>query len=237
MSKNIVILTGSGVSAESGIRTFRDQNGLWEDYKIEDVASPKGFAKDPELVHRFYNLRRRQLKDPSVQPNAAHIALARLEREWPGPFQIITQNVDDLHERAGSKKVLHMHGQLDRVICKSCNERMYWINDLSSKDACKFCGRCGFLRPDVIWFGETPYFLELIQQLVRDADAFVSVGTSGIVYPAAGLVKLAHDAFKIEVNTQKTNVSKSFDKRYVGPATQEVPNMVEYLLRNLGARC
>lgn len=228
--KNIVILTGAGISAESGIRTFRDQNGLWEDHRIEDVATPEAFARNPELVQRFYNLRRAQLKDPSVEPNPAHKALARLEEVWEGNFLLITQNVDDLHRRAGSKNLLHMHGRLDRVFCLYCDEHFDWTEDLSVNENCPRCGRRSGVRPDIVWFGEMPHHMDEIYEALEKADYFVSIGTSGNVYPAAGFVRLAWKALKIEINLKGTEVSPSFDENLIGPASTEVPKFVSDFL-------
>ncbi|MNL11507.1 NAD-dependent protein deacylase [compost metagenome] len=228
--KNIVILTGAGISAESGIRTFRDQNGLWEDHRIEDVATPEAFARNPELVQRFYNKRREQLKDPKVQPNAAHLALAELEKHWEGNFLLVTQNVDDLHRRAGSKNLLHMHGRLDQVFCIYCDEKFTWTEDLAIDHPCPSCNRRGGVRPDIVWFGEMPYHMEEIYEALEKADYFISIGTSGNVYPAAGFVQLAWKAKKYEINMKDTEISAAFNEHFVGPASTEVPKLVRELL-------
>ncbi|NUN06168.1 MAG: NAD-dependent deacylase [Bdellovibrio sp.] len=229
--KNIVILTGAGISAESGIRTFRDQNGLWEEHRIEDVATPEAFAQNPALVQRFYNLRRAQLKDPNLQPNAAHKALAQLEEIWEGNFLLVTQNVDNLHRRAGSKNLLHMHGRLDRIFCQFCDEKVDWTEDLLTQHPCPSCGRLG-MRPDIVWFGEMPYHMEEIYAALDKADYFISIGTSGQVYPAAGFVQLAWKAKKIEINMKDTGISAAFDSHLVGPATVEVPRFIQNFLTN-----
>jgi NAD-dependent deacetylase len=189
--RNLVVLTGAGVSAESGISTFRDAGGLWETHKFEDLASPEGFARDPVLVHRFYNLRRRQLA--VVRPNAAHVALAALERGWAGrgDFLLVTQNVDDLHERAGSRDVLHMHGELRKLRCAVCDAVNVWEVDAGVETACSVCGRAGAMRPDIVWFGEMPYHMERIGAALAGADVFCAIGTSGTVYPAAGFAAAA----------------------------------------------
>ena len=227
--KNIVILTGAGISAESGIRTFRDQDGLWEEHRIEDVATPEAFAQDPALVQRFYNLRRAQLKDPQVQPNAAHLALAKLEEIWEGHFLLVTQNVDNLHRRAGSKNLLHMHGRLDRIFCQFCQEKVEWTEDLLTQHPCSSCGRLG-MRPDIVWFGEMPYHMDEIYEALDKADYFISIGTSGNVYPAAGFVQLAWKAKKIEINMKDTGISAAFDSHFIGPATVEVPKFIQEFL-------
>lgn len=228
--KNIVILTGAGISAESGIRTFRDQDGLWEEHRIEDVATPEAFARDPALVQRFYNVRRAQLRDPKVRPNAAHAALAELEKQWEGNFLLVTQNVDNLHRRAGSQNLLHMHGRLDQVFCQACDERFIWVEDWKLDAACPECGRVGTVRPDIVWFGEMPYHMEEIYEALEKADFFISIGTSGNVYPAAGFVQLAWKARRIEINMKDTEISSAFAEHFVGPASVEVPKFVQLLL-------
>lgn len=228
--KNIVILTGAGISAESGIRTFRDQNGLWEEHRIEDVATPEAFHRDPALVQRFYNARRAQLKDPKIQPNAAHLALAEFEKHWEGDFLLVTQNVDNLHRRAGSQNLLHMHGRLDQVFCQSCEETSEWLEDLEVNEHCPFCGIRGALRPNIVWFGEMPHHMDEIYAALEGADIFISIGTSGNVYPAAGFVQLAWKARKIEMNVKDTEISSAFEERLVGPASVEVPKLVKLIL-------
>jgi len=184
MSPRIVILTGAGISAESGIPTFRDADGLWETHRFEDVASPEGFRRDPALVQRFYDLRRRDAQ--GVRPNPAHAALARLERALGEDVLIVTQNIDDLHEQAGSRNVLHMHGELLSALCSACGGRHHWTSDLSDSPPCPTCGQPA-LRPDVVWFGEIPYHVDEIADSVKNCAVFVVIGTSGNVYPAAGL--------------------------------------------------
>jgi NAD-dependent deacetylase len=230
--KNIVILTGAGISAESGIRTFRDQHGLWEEHRIEDVATPEAFARDPELVQRFYNLRRAQLKDANVLPNKAHEALARLESEWEGNFLLVTQNVDNLHRRAGSKNLLHMHGRLDRVFCQYCEEHWDYTENLAVDEVCVSCSRRGGVRPDIVWFGEMPYHMDEIYEALDKADYFVSIGTSGLVYPAAGFVQVAWKARKIEFNVKETGISPAFHEHHIGPATVEVERWVNEILND-----
>ncbi|QDK44717.1 NAD-dependent protein deacylase [Bdellovibrio sp. ZAP7] len=228
--KNIVILTGAGISAESGIRTFRDQDGLWEEHRIEDVATPEAFHRDPALVQRFYNARRSQLKDPKVVPNAAHFALAELEKAWEGEFLLVTQNVDNLHRKAGSQNLLHMHGRLDQIRCLSCEEVMLWEEDLEVNESCPQCGIKGALRPDIVWFGEMPHHMDEIYYALENADIFISIGTSGNVYPAAGFVQLAWKARKIEINVKDTEISRAFEEHLVGPASEEVPKLVKQIL-------
>ena len=227
--KNIVILTGAGISAESGIDTFRDAGGLWEQHRVEDVATPEGFARNPDLVQRFYDARRAAVQQ--VKPNAAHEALARLDREWPGELLIVTQNVDDLHERAGARRVLHMHGELLSALCARCETRHRWSEPLFDRPACPGCGEQA-LRPDVVWFGEMPYDMDRIYVALREADLFVSIGTSGAVYPAAGFVRDARElgAHTIELNLERSEGSHWFDEARQGPAGQLVPEWVDELL-------
>jgi NAD-dependent deacetylase len=228
---SLVILSGAGLSAESGVATFRGADGLWEGHRIEDVATPEAFKKQPELVHRFYNLRRAALK--TVEPNAAHHALVRLEREWPGPFLHITQNVDDLNERAGARKLLHMHGQLRQVRCMWCRVVLTWDGDLESSSVCPECARTGKLRPDIVWFGEMPYYIDEIMRALETVDIFLCIGTSGVVYPAAGFARLAsgHGCSRlIEMNLERTGISDHFTEQRHGLATVVVPALVGELL-------
>lgn len=231
--RNIVILTGAGISAESGIDTFRGGGGLWEQHRVEDVATPEAFARDPELVLRFYDMRRAAIQ--TKQPNAAHHALARLDREWPkkagGEVLIVTQNVDDLHERGGALNVLHMHGEHLNAWCTACDERHRWTEALIHRPPCPACGMRA-LRPDVVWFGEVPYRMEEIYQAVAGADLFVSIGTSGAVYPAAGLVRTARDLGMqtLELNLERSQGSAWFHETRLGAATEIVPAWVEELL-------
>jgi NAD-dependent deacetylase len=229
-SGSIVILTGAGISAESGLPTFRDKDGLWEGHRVEDVAGPAAFRRHPELVHRFYNLRRAALQ--TVEPNAAHLAIARLQRERPGGVTLITQNVDDLHERAGSTDVIHMHGELRRAKCERCGAGMEWLDEMETTTPCPRCGRSGGMRPDIVWFGEMPYRMDAIADALRHADLFAAIGTSGHVYPAAGFVSEARlaGARTVEINNAGTRVSGSFHEHFTGPATVEVPKWVESLL-------
>ncbi len=228
--ERIVILTGAGLSAESGLDTFRDKDGIWAKYDYRDVATPEGFAKDPVLVHQFYNMRRRELQ--KAKPNAAHKALARLERDHPGDVLIVTQNIDSLHEAAGSKNLIHMHGELFRVFCFHCNKKQPWKEDLSTEVACNICQASGTLRPDVVWFGETPYQMEGIISALMEADLFLSIGTSGNVYPAAGFVEGAREAgaHTVELNLEPSDGARKFHDAIHGPATEVVPAYVDQLL-------
>lgn len=226
---NIVILTGAGISAESGIRTFRASDGLWEGHRVEDVATPEAFIRNPALVHQFYNARRAQLKE--VRPNAAHQALARLQQEHNGTVTLITQNVDDLHERAGSS-VIHMHGELLKIRCTHCLAVHHWTEDCTPDDICPTCGHAGALRPDIVWFGEMPYHMDKIAEALADADIFCAIGTSGLVYPAAGFVReaRAYHAKTIEINLEKTAASALFDHGEYDAATIAVSRWVEAVL-------
>lgn len=228
--RNIVILTGAGVSAESGIETFRDGGGLWEQHRVEDVATPEAFARDPDLVLRFYDMRRDAVQTRA--PNAAHEALAKLDAEWSGELLIVTQNVDDLHERAGARRLLHMHGEHLKAWCVACDERTPWTAPLIDRPPCPACGEAA-LRPDIVWFGEMPYRMDEIYAALREADLFVSIGTSGAVYPAAGLVRQARElgARTLELNLEPSQGTAWFHEARHGPATQVVPAWVDEVLR------
>ncbi|NLS27709.1 NAD-dependent protein deacylase [Sphingomonas sp. S2M10] len=227
--RNLVILTGAGVSAESGIATFRGPGGLWEGHRVEDVCTPEALARDPELVHRFYDLRRAALE--AVAPNAAHHALAKLDSAWPGELLIVTQNVDDLHERAGATRLLHMHGELRSALCAACGVRERWEETLPPESECPNCGMLA-LRPDIVFFGEMPYQMERIEAAIAEADLFVSIGTSGAVYPAAGFVQTArhYGAATLEMNLDPSGGSHWFEESRMGPAGTLVPAWVDELL-------
>ena len=227
--QNIVILTGAGISAESGLGTFRDEGGLWAQHAIEDVATPEGFARDPALVHQFYNARREQAAEAA--PNAAHLALARLETVFPGNVLLVTQNVDDLHERAGSTSVIHMHGTLTRALCHRCGHRWNAPLVMSPQDHCPACNGLT-TRPDIVWFGEIPYEMDSIDRALSEADIFVSIGTSGQVYPAAAYAQHARHfgARTLELNLEPSANRQDFDEGQYGPATHVVPAWVATLL-------
>jgi NAD-dependent protein deacetylase/lipoamidase len=230
--KNIVFLTGAGISAESGVRTFRDNDGLWENYRVEDVATPEAFARDPVTVQRFYNLRRAQMK--GVEPNSAHKALARLQAEFPGDVTIVTQNVDDLHERGGSTDVIHMHGELGKVRCRACAGVFTWQGDCTQGSPCPACGRAPSLRPHIVWFGEMPFHMDLIAQKLDACDLFISVGTSGHVYPAAGFVanvQARGHAHTIEVNLEPSEGASLFHECRHGKAGELLPDLISELLK------
>ena len=226
----IVILTGAGISAESGLATFRGPGGLWEGHRVEDVCTPEALARAPALVHRFYDARRAALA--SVLPNAAHTALARLEQHWAGELLLVTQNVDDLHERAGSRRLLHLHGELLSALCAACGRRARYTTDLPPASVCPGCGAPA-LRPDIVFFGELPYAMDRVQAALARCDLFVSIGTSGAVYPAAGFVQLAAaaGARTLELNLERSAGSGWFEESRLGPATALVPAWVEELMR------
>jgi NAD-dependent deacetylase len=227
--RSIVVLTGAGVSAESGVPTFRGPDGLWEGHRVEDVATPQAFARDPVLVQRFYDDRRAALAN--VEPNAAHRALAQLDANWDGEFLLVTQNVDDLHERGGARRLLHMHGELNRALCTHCGAAPAWSGTLSDNPPCPRCGAAG-LRPDIVWFGEMPYHMDRIEAAIEQCDLFVSVGTSGAVYPAAGFVSWARaaGARTLEINLEPSAGSSLFDETRRGRAGDLVPAFVAGLL-------
>lgn len=227
--RNIVILTGAGISAESGIDTFRGDGGLWEQHRVEDVATPEAFARDPELVLRFYDMRREAIQ--AKEPNVGHEALAMLDAQWAGELLIVTQNVDDLHERAGARRVLHMHGEHLNAWCTACDTRSRWTGPLIDRPPCPSCGEAK-LRPDIVWFGEMPYEMERIYGAIREADLFVSIGTSGAVYPAAGFVRDARQcgARTLELNLEPSQGSIWFHESRLGPATEIVPQWVAQML-------
>ena len=228
MSK-ITILTGAGISAESGLETFRAADGLWAQHRVEDVATPEGFERDPKLVVDFYNARRKQASE--VSPNAAHKALARLQQMYAGQVVIVTQNVDDLHEQGGATGVIHMHGALKSALCAACGNRWAAPIVMAHGDACPVCTRPS-ARPDIVWFGEMPYQMENIHAELTRCDLFLSIGTSGNVYPAAGFVAEASTggAHTVELNLEPSAGISSFAEAIHGKATEVVPAYVERLL-------
>jgi NAD-dependent deacetylase len=228
--RRIVVLTGAGLSAESGLATFRDKGGIWQKYDLYKVATPEAFAENPAYVQEFYNLRRREAG--KVAPNAAHKALARLEKEHAGEVLTVTQNIDALHEAAGTRSLLHMHGEIASAWCTACNARSPWHEDIGEKDLCPACAIGGQLRPDVVWFGEMPYHMDEITRALLACDLFISIGTSGNVYPAAGFVAMARaaKAHTVELNLEASEGVSQFAEAIHGPATQVVPAYVERLL-------
>lgn len=228
----IVVLTGAGISKESGLDTFRCAGGIWSKVRLEDVATPEGFRRDPDLVQEFYNARRRQLSEPEILPNAAHLALARLEQCWPGGVLLVTQNIDDLHERAGSRDLVHMHGELRKVRCDGCGTVMDWPGDVAADTPCPRC-LSPALRPHVVWFGEMPLEMERIYSALDECGLFVSIGTSGHVYPAAGFVHAVRQrgiAHTMELNLAPSEGASLFAEAIYGPASEVVPEFVETLL-------
>ncbi len=227
---NITILTGAGVSAESGMKVFREKDGLWENHRIEDVATYEGYVRNKKLVHDFYNMLRAKVK--KLDPNNAHIALAKLEQNWTkGKVYLITQNIDDLHERAGSKHVIHMHGVLNSMICEHCGKELEFFEASTSEDVCPHCGRA-LLRPNIVWFGEVPYYLDEIEQILGQTNVFLCIGTSGVVYPAAGFASLTkiNGALNIEFNLEKSKIASDFALGVYGKAGETLPSFVDKLL-------
>jgi NAD-dependent deacetylase len=232
MTRSIVILTGAGISKESGLDTFRDTDGIWSKVRIEDVATPEAFLRDKRRVHAFYNARRQGLLAAQVAPNPAHLALARLEAEWPGPVLLVTQNIDDLHERAGSRNLRHIHGEMLKSRCAACGAVAVCKRDLDETLACDACGGTGGMRPHVVWFGEMPFHLDEVYAALASCDLFLSIGTSGNVYPAAGFVSEARaaGAHTIELNLEPSEGRTQFAEAIHGPAGAVVPAYVERLL-------
>jgi NAD-dependent deacetylase len=233
--KSVVVLTGAGISAESGIRTFRAADGLWEEHAVEDVATPEGFVKNPALVYRFYNERRRKLLSSEVTPNPAHLALARFEQNFPGEFLLVTQNIDNLHERAGSRNLIHMHGELLKMRCVNTNLVFDISEDFDFETECRCCRSKGNLRPHVVWFGEMPFAMREIFAAVENCDLFIAIGTSGNVYPASGFYQLAkqHDAHTVELNLE--NTGSWFDEHVLGNASDVVPTYLQRILESASA--
>lgn len=233
-NRSIVVLTGAGISKESGLDTFRDADGIWSQVRVEDVATPEAFSRNPDRVHAFYNQRRRGLLAAGVAPNAAHRALAHLEAEWPGEVLLVTQNIDNLHEQAGSRNIVHMHGELLRARCDLCGTISPWAEDMDAKSRCPQCGGAGALRVHVVWFGEMPLEMERIYSALAASDLFISIGTSGSVYPAAGFVSEVRGqgrAHTVELNLEPSEGMSLFAERRYGPATEVVPAFVDQVLR------
>ena len=233
--RSIVVLTGAGISAESGIETFRAAEGLWANHHVDDVATLQGFARNPQLVYAFYNQRRRQLLTPEISPNAAHSALAKVEHEFGGEFLLVTQNVDNLHERAGSENLIHMHGELLKMSCLNSKLIFDVSEDFDYDTQCRCCRSAVNLRPHVVWFGEMPLQMNRINRALENCDMFVAIGTSGNVYPASGFYKTAkiRKASTVELNLEQTG--SSFDQHICGPATESVPQFFKSLLRSMSA--
>lgn len=230
--KSIVVLTGAGISAESGIKTFRADDGLWEDHRVEDVATPEAFERDPLLVQKFYNQRRKPLLNNEVVANAAHRALAKLQREFDGAFLLVTQNIDNLHEQAGSQSVLHMHGEILKMRCKATGDIFSCYKDIDVSDLCDCCSEANNLRPHIVWFGEMPLYMNEIGDAISGCDLFISIGTSGNVYPAAGFVQMAKHAGAqtLEINLEESAVAANFDRGVYGKAGDVLPVWVDGFL-------
>ena len=228
---SVVVLTGAGISAESGLPTFRGAGGIWENHRVEEVASPQAFVRDPLMVQRFYNSRRRKLLSPDVTPNLAHIALAEFEKTFDGKFLLVTQNIDDLHEQAGSEQIIHMHGELLKKRCQACHHVSVTYDDINTTDICEQCGRQQTLRPHVVWFGEMPLQMDRIHQALAECDLFISVGTSGNVYPAAGFVDIANmrNSHSVEINLEPSAAESSFKQKIYGPAASMLPKFIRQL--------
>jgi NAD-dependent deacetylase len=233
---SIVVLTGAGISVESGLPSFRGADGLWQGWRLEDVATPEAFARQPATVQRFYDERRRQLLASEIGPNPAHIALAELDRRWPGELLVVTQNIDDLHERAGTRRLIHMHGELLRARCTACASLHACRHDLEPDHRCATCDRTNTLRPHVVWFGEMPLELDAIYAALARCDLFVAIGTSGQVYPAAGFAQEARHgrAHTVELNLEPSAVGSQFTEHRPGQASETVPRLVGELLRRDG---
>ncbi len=230
---SIVVLTGAGISVESGLPSFRGADGLWQGWRLEEVATPEAFARQPATVQRFYDQRRRQLLSTDIRPNAAHVALAKLEQRWPGDVLVVTQNIDDLHERAGTRYLIHMHGELLRARCTACSALHVCRDDLEPGCACAGCGRSNTLRPHVVWFGEMPLELDAIYAALARCDLFLAIGTSGQVYPAAGFVEAVQRhgrAHTVELNLELSAVNSLFAEHRRGPASETVPRLVGEIL-------
>lgn len=230
---NIVILTGAGISAESGVPTFRAADGLWCGHRVEDVATPEAFARNPALVHQFYNERRQGLLHDDVQPNAAHKALGELQDKWTGDVTVVTQNIDDLHERGGSCDVIHMHGEILRSFCVFCRDKFDQKIDSGVESVCTSCSKPSGVRPDIVWFGEMPYHMDTIERRLSECDLFLSIGTSGNVYPAAGFVRLAgySGAKTIEINLEPSLNAHEFSHGIYGKAGEKIPELVDLILK------
>lgn len=228
---NIVVLTGAGVSAESGIKTFRGGDGLWENHRVEDVATPEAFERNPELVYRFYNERRQKLLSDEVKPNAAHIALAEFAKNSGHQVTVVTQNIDDLHERGGSENVIHMHGELLKARCVNTAKAFEIKRDFDGSDQCDCCQPGQAIRPHIVWFGEVPFHMDEIERALSECDLFISLGTSGNVYPAAGFVAYASavGARTVEINLEPSTTNSQFDEHHYGPATEVLPKFLATL--------
>ncbi|MBP5353416.1 MAG: NAD-dependent deacylase [Alphaproteobacteria bacterium] len=231
--KNIVILTGAGISAESGLATFRSSNGLWNNHRVEDVATIEAYWRNPDYVHQFYNEMRPELYN--AKPNPAHLCITELQKKYPAHIAVVTQNVDTLHEKAGNQNVFHIHGQINQIVCMNCGHVFETWGDVSSEDKCEHCGTTGMLKPNIVFFGESLLYMDQVDRLLNSCDLFVSVGTSGVVYPAAGFVQFAKmfGADTYEFNMEETSNNSLFDKHIYGPAGTTLPQFVQQLLADV----
>ncbi|MBR1648680.1 MAG: NAD-dependent deacylase [Alphaproteobacteria bacterium] len=228
--KRIVILSGAGISAESGLATFRDEDGMWNHHRVEDVATVEGFAKNPEYVHDFYNELKKELI--KANPNPAHLAITRLQQQYPAQTAVITQNVDTLHEKAGNQNVFHIHGQIDQAVCTNCGHILSTWDDVTTEDICPQCSLTGTFKPNIVFFGESLLYMNEVDELLRSCDLFISIGTSGVVFPANTFVRTAkyYHADTIEFNLKPTVNNYEFDRHIIGPAGETFPRFVEELI-------
>lgn len=231
--KNIVFLTGAGISAESGLSTFRSENGLWNNHRVEDVATIEAYFRNPDYVHDFYNNMRPELL--KAEPNPAHLAISDLQKKYPAQISVITQNVDTLHEKAKNKDIYHIHGQINQIVCMNCGHIFETWGDITSQDKCEHCGTVGMLKPNIVFFGENLLYMNKVDNLLKSCDLFISVGTSGVVYPAAGFVQIAKmfGADTIELNMETTSNNSLFDRHIYGPAGTTLPSLVNELLADI----
>ncbi len=230
--QNIVILTGAGISAESGLATFRSANGLWNNHKVEDVATIEAFERNPAYVHEFYNELKKELV--KAKPNAAHLAITRLQNEYPAQISVITQNVDTLHEKAGNKNVYHIHGQINQAVCLNCGHILETFGDVDTETTCPHCGIAGMMKPNIVFFGENLLCMDKVDRLLANCDLFLSIGTSGVVFPAASFVQIAkyNNARTLDFNLEPTSNNYYFDKHIYGQAGTTLPAFVDELLKN-----
>lgn len=230
--KHILFLTGAGISAESGLSTFRSENGLWNNHRVEDVATIEAYLRNPDSVHQFYNDMRPELL--KAEPNPAHLAITELQNNHPAEVNVVTQNVDTLHEKAGNTNIYHIHGQINQIVCMNCGHVFETWGDVSSEDKCEKCGITGMLKPNIVFFGENLLYMNKVDELLKSCDLFISVGTSGVVYPAAGFVQIAKmfGADTMELNMEQTSNNRLFDRHIYGPAGTTLPALVKELLKN-----
>lgn len=228
--KHIVFLSGAGISAESGLSTFRSENGLWNNHRVEDVATIEAYLRNPDYVHQFYNDMRPELF--KAEPNQAHLAITELQNNYPAQIDVVTQNVDTLHEKAGNQNVYHIHGQINQIVCMNCGHVFETWGDITSEDKCKNCQTIGMLKPNIVFFGENLLYMNKVDSMLKSCDLFISVGTSGVVYPAAGFVQIAKmfGADTIELNMEKTSNNLLFDRHIYGPAGTTLPALVKKFL-------